>query len=352
MDPDGYIVTCAHVVENARRVQVLLATPLQTNSPGQSWLKSRGKVVEGQILGLDRESDLAVVKISEKKLPFLQLADSDTLKQGQVVLAFGSPLGLANSVTMGILSGIARQMKAEDSMVYLQTDTPINPGNSGGPLVDSNSHIIGINTFILSQSGGSEGVGFAIPSNIVAGVYGQIRKNGKVRRGVIGVNAQTITPLLASTLGLSQDWGVIVSDVTPRSAADFTGIKEGDLVLTVGGKVMENARQFNVNLYRRPIGDNVLIEVLRENAKLPLYVTVVERPDDPERFSELADPIENLVSRLGILAVTIDPKVSEMLPPRRKLNGVVVATMNSRPRESPSTSLRRNAVDKRVLPWR
>lgn len=325
LDSEGYIVTCAHVVENARRVQVLLSTPLQTKAPGQSLLKSKGKELEAQVVGVDRETDLGVVKVMEKGLPSVELADSDTLKQGQVVLAFGAPLGLANSLTMGVVSGVARQLKAEDPMVYVQTDTPINPGNSGGPLVDNNGQVVGINTFILSQSGGSEGVGFAIPSNIVRNVYGQLRKNGRVRRGIIGVYAQTITPLLATSLGLPQEWGAIISDVVPRSAADLAGMKEGDVVLTLDGKVMENARQFNVNLYRRPIGDKVLIEVLRENSKLPLYVTVEERPDDPERIAQLADPVDNLVPKLGILAVGIDPKVSEMLPPRRKLDGVVVA---------------------------
>jgi serine protease Do len=325
LDPGGYIVTCAHVVENARRIQVLLPTPRQTGSPGHSLLKSKGKVVDGQVAGVDRETDVAVVKVAERELPFVELADSDTLRQGQVVLAFGAPLGLENSLTMGVVSGVARQLKAEDPMVYVQTDTPINPGNSGGPLIDSNGHVVGINTFILSQSGGSEGVGFAIPSNIVKSVYEQLRKSGKVRRGVIGVYAQTVTPVLATNLGLPQDWGVIISDVVPRGPADLAGMKEGDLVFTLDGKVMENARQFNVNLYRRPIGDNVLIEVLRENSKLPLYVTVQERPDDPERIAQLADPVDNLVPKLGILAVAIDPKVSEMLPPRRKLNGVVVA---------------------------
>jgi len=325
LDPHGYIVTCAHVVENARRVQILLPTPRQTGSPGQSLLKNRGRILDGQVLGVDRESDLAVVKIAEKDLPYVELADSDELKQGQLVLAFGAPLGLPNSLTMGVVSGVGRQLKAEDPMVYIQTDTPINPGNSGGPLIDSNGRVTGINTFILSQSGGSEGVGFAIPSNIVNNVYGQIKKNGKVRRGVIGVYAQSITPLLASSLDLVQDWGVIISDVVPRGPADRAGMKEGDLVLTLDGKVMENARQFNVNLYRRPIGDNVLIEVRRGNSKFPLNVIVEERPDDSERIAELADPVENLVPKLGIVGVAIDPKVSDMLPPRRKLDGVVVA---------------------------
>src|SRR5215510_1896242 len=121
LDPGGYIVTCAHVVENARRVQVLLPTPRQTGSPGHSLLKSKGKVVDGQVAGVDRETDVAVVKVAEKGLPFVELADSDTLKQGQVVLAFGAPLGLENSLTMGVVSGVARQLKAEDPMVYVQT---------------------------------------------------------------------------------------------------------------------------------------------------------------------------------------------------------------------------------------
>ena len=325
LDSEGYIITNAHVVEGARRVQVLLPTSPESKSPNRSLLKAKGKMLEGRLLGLDRESDLALVKIDGKGFPFVELGDSDGSRQGQVVLAFGAPLGLANSVTMGVVSGVARQLKPEDPMVYIQTDTPINPGNSGGPLVDSNGRVIGISTFILSQSGGSEGVGFAIPSNIVRNVYRQLKKSGRVRRGVIGVYAQTITPLLASSLGLPQDWGVIISDVLPGGPAHQAGIKEGDLVLTLDRKVMENARQFNVNLYRHSVGDNVVAEVLRDNMKLQLDVRVMERADDPDRFAELADPSENLVSKLGILGVSIDPKISQMLLPLRKVNGVVVA---------------------------
>ncbi|PYV44447.1 MAG: peptidase S1 [Acidobacteria bacterium] len=325
VDSEGYIITNAHVVEGAQRVQVLLPTSSESKSPNRSLLKAKGKMLEGQLLGLDRESDLALVKVDRKGLPFVELGDSDGLRQGQVVLAFGAPLGLANSVTMGVVSGVARQLKPEDPMVYIQTDTPINPGSSGGPLVDGNGRVIGINTFILSQSGGSEGIGFAIPSNIVRNVYRQLKQSGKVRRGVIGVYAQTITPLLASCLGLPQDWGVIISDVPPGGPAHRAGIKEGDLVLTLDRKVMENARQFNVNLYRHSVGDNVVVEVLRDNLRLRLDVRVIERADDPDRFAELADPRENLVSKLGILGVAIDPKISQMLLPLRKLNGVVVA---------------------------
>src|SRR5207249_2742526 len=145
--------------------------------------------------------------------------DSDGIKQGQLVLAFGSPLGLENSVSMGIVSAVARQLKPDDRMIYIQTDTPINPGNSGGPLVDASGRVIGINTLIFSRSGGSEGVGFAAPSNIVRAVYEQIRSNGYVHRGEIGVRCQTVTPTLASALGLARDWGVVVSDVLPSSPA-------------------------------------------------------------------------------------------------------------------------------------
>src|SRR6185369_8300448 len=136
-----------------------------------------------QVIGVDRESDLAVIKIEASALPHLSLGDSDTLRQGQLVMAFGNPLGLESSVSMGIVSSVARQLKPDDPMIYVQTDAPINPGNSGGPLIDSEGHVMGINTFILSQSGGSEGIGFAVPSNIVKAVYAQIRKDGHVHRG-------------------------------------------------------------------------------------------------------------------------------------------------------------------------
>src|SRR5205807_7150910 len=176
--------------------------------------------------------------------------------------AFGNPLGLEGSVSLGIVSSTARQIRPDDAMIYIQTDAPINPGNSGGPLVDSEGQVVGINTFILSQSGGSEGIGFAIPSNIVRNVIRQIKKDGHVHRGQIGLYAQTITPALASGLGLPQDWGVLVGDVTPHGPADTAGIKVGDIILSLNGKPMENARQLEVNVYRYPEDEKVSLEVL------------------------------------------------------------------------------------------
>src|SRR5262249_9087274 len=149
---------------------------------------------------------------------------------------------------------VARQLRPDDRMIYVQTDAPINPGNSGGPLVDAAGRVIGINTLIFSQSGGSEGVGFAAPSNIVRAVYEQIRNHGVVHRGEIGVRCQTVTPALSKALSLPRDWGVVVSDVLPNSAAAETGVEVGDLVLSLDRKPMENARQLEVDLYRRTAG--------------------------------------------------------------------------------------------------
>jgi serine protease Do len=197
LDATGYIVTNSHVIEGARRVQVLLPRPAGASV---SILRPRAQAVDAVIVGIDEETDLAVLKVNEKNLPALTLADSDTLRQGQLVFAFGSPLGLENSVSMGIVSAVGRQLELDDPMVYVQTDAPINPGNSGGPLVDTTGKVVGINTLILSQGGGNEGIGFAAPSNIVKTVFEQIKAGGRVRRGTFGVFAQTITPTVATAL--------------------------------------------------------------------------------------------------------------------------------------------------------
>lgn len=324
LDSDGYIVTNAHVVKGARRIQVLLAVLPDERAQWRSILKPRGKLVSARIVGIDSETDLAVLKIEEKGLTFLELGDSDQLRQGQLVVAFGSPFGLGNSVTMGVVSSVARQLRPGDPMIYIQTDASINPGNSGGPLVDTEGRVVGINTFILSQSGGSEGIGFAAPSNIVRNVFRQIRKTGRVRRGQINVQAQTITPVLAAGLGLPQNWGVVLADVFPRGAADAAGLEIGDIVLSLDGKVMENARQFEVNLYRRPVGDVVTLEVLRESERFTKQVRVQERPKDFDRLVDSVVQESSLIARFGILCVDLDARIRKMLPPLRELSGVVV----------------------------
>jgi len=321
LSADGYIVTNGHVVSNAHRVRVRLAVEM----PGHTAMQPSGKMLDARVVGIDRDTDLAVLKIEQTGLQYLRLGDSDSLRQGEIVMAFGNPLGLENSVSMGVVSSVGRQIKPDDTMIYIQTDAPINPGNSGGPLVDADGRVIGINTFILSQSGGSEGLGFAIPSNVVKNAYTQIKAEGHVHRSEIGVFAQSITPPMAVGLRLSQDWGVLLADVTPDGPGDKAGLKIGDIVVSLNGKLMTNARQIDVNLYRYSVGQKVTLEILRQGSKFTFSVPVVQREDDPQRFADMVDPTKNLVPKLGILGITIDRKVAELLPELRNSYGVVVA---------------------------
>jgi serine protease Do len=321
VDAGGYILTNAHVVRGAQRLQVALPSPVT----GRSILATATRTVNAQIVGIDSETDLAVLKVDERNLPALAFADSDELRPGQVVLAFGSPLGLHNSVSLGVVSAVARQLDPESPMIYVQTDASINPGSSGGPLVDLRGRLVGINTLIISQAGGNEGLGFAAPSNIAQAIYEQLKKNGRVRRGDIGVRAQTVTPLLASGLGLPREHGVILSDVLPGSPAAQAGLLPGDLVTMIDEKPMENGRQLQIRLYRHAPGDVVSLDLLRAGMKFKIPVTIVERQDDYNELPVPADPRENLVVRLGILGVNMDQRIAKALPARRS-TGVVVAS--------------------------
>ena len=328
VDSAGYVVTNAHVVAGARSIQVILHTESAVDRPGKSILRSEGKTVGAQLVGLDTETDLAVLKIEANGLAYLDIGDSDELHPGDIVLAFGSPLGLENSVSLGIVSATARQLEPEDPMIYIQTDASINPGNSGGPLVDTYGRLVGINTMIFSQSGGNEGIGFAAPGNIVRTVFENIRDYGYVRRGEIGVHAQTITPTLAEALGLDRNWGVIIGDVFPGSPAETAGLLIGDIVLRIGGKTMENGRQFDVNVYRRNVGDAAVLEILREGQPLTIRVPVVERSDDPDRFVSMVTAEHNLVPELGLLCLEIDSRVRRMMPELRNPEGILVAALS------------------------
>ena len=321
VDPDGYIVTNAHVVRNARRIDVKI---LRSDEKGQ---EPHGHLMPAKLIGQDRQVDIAVVKIEAHNLPTLSFLDSDTLRQGQFVLALGSPLGLQNSLSHGVVSATFRQLDPESPMVYIQTDASINPGNSGGPLLDAEGRVAGINTMIYSQSGGNEGIGFAIPANLAKDVYQRLRKEGRVRRGAIGVIPQTITPTLGEALGLDRDSGVILSDVAPDSAAEAAELQSGDVVLSIDGKPMREARDLALAVFQREPGDQVTMEIQRGKERKSITVAVLERKHQPSQLEDLVSYGAGLVRRLGILAMTVDEKVTAILPDLRRLSGVAVAAV-------------------------
>ncbi|MDG2308229.1 MAG: trypsin-like peptidase domain-containing protein [Candidatus Binatia bacterium] len=325
IDASGYIITNAHVIGGAQKVHVVLPHEHKGKGGKNSIVRPRGQQVEAKLVGLDRETDLALLKVSEKNLPTVKIGDSDKLRTGELVVAIGSPMGLGGSVSLGVVSALGRQRGPEDRMVYIQTDAPINPGHSGGALVDTEGNLVGINTFILSHSGGSEGIGFAAPSNIVKSVYQQLKTNGRVRRGNIGAFPQTITPLLADALGLGRDRGVVLGDVEPGGPAYAAGLQIGDIILSMGGKPMENGRQLEVNVYQHPPGDVIEMEIERAGVKSTEYVSVREREGEPERIAEMVRPEKNLVPGLGILGIELDSEVTKHLPPLRISRGVAVA---------------------------
>lgn len=324
VDPEGYIVTNAHVVSGGRRIEVVLADD-RTDSPIHSLTSARGETVEARVVGVAREVDLALLKVERKKLRAIPLADYDSLRTGQLVFAFGSPEGLRNSVTMGVVSAVARQPDPDHPMVYIQTDAPINRGNSGGPLVNAGGELVGINTFMLSDSGGSEGLGFAIPSAVVNVTVEQLRRYGHLHRGELGLDVQTITPDLARGLGLARNRGLIVSDVAGGGPAERAGLKPEDVIVGVDGAPMDTTVELAFHLYTRGAEDHVRLDVLRGRKQTVVDVPIVERAHDLDRLADRVDPERNLVRQLGILGVAIDGEIGQMLTALRLPFGVIVA---------------------------
>ena len=329
VDPSGYIITNAHVVTNAQQVQVVI--PVATNDSTPAGAQTyRPEVVLATIVGIAPEFDLAVIKIEyAAKLPSLSLANYAELRQGQVVFAFGSPGGLANSVTMGILSATARQTDPDSPMAYIQTDAPINPGNSGGPLVNVNGEVVGVNTFIVSQSGGNEGLGFAIPSAIIKSTYQQIREFGHVHRGEIGLDVQTITPALATSLNLSRTSGLVVSDVFPGGALDSAGVHIQDIITKVDCAPVSGVPYFRFHLMTHAGGEIVHLDVVRGVLPLAFDVRVMRQPHAIDQLAALVDPTKSLVHPLGILGIEIDPRIASALPALRGPNGILVVARSA-----------------------
>jgi serine protease Do len=265
---DGYILTNNHVVENADEVKVAL---------------NDGRELAAKVVGADSKSDVAVLKIEASDLEPLTLADSDKIEVGDLVLAVGNPFAIGQTVTMGIVSATGRVnpglgLDYED---FIQTDAAINPGNSGGALVDADGRLLGINTAILSRSGGNQGIGFAIPSNLARTVMDSLIKNGRVIRGYMGVRLQDLTPNLAKEFGVAANaGGALVTEVTPRSPAERAGIKDGDVITEVNGKPVKDGRHLKLQVAAITPGTKVPLKVLRDGEEKSLEVVLKEFPKD------------------------------------------------------------------------
>ena len=322
VDSNGYIMTNAHVGEGAQRIRVALPLPMG-DSAGQVPLGKR-RILEAKLLGQHKETDLALLKIDEADLPTIPLMTQQSPKVGQLVFAIGSPEGLQNSITMGVVSAVARQADPSKPLTYVQTDAPINPGNSGGPLVDMNGAVVGINTFILSQGGGSEGLGFAIPARVVDFVYRALRKYGHVHRVEIGAASQEITPDLAEALQLPRRWGVIVVDVTSDGPAAAAGLQVQDIILSADDRRIETLASLSAALYLHRLDQVVKLDVQRGKDRKTLYIPAIEHRDHMDELLDAVNPENSLIPHLGVLAVDLTPDLRARLGSLRIPSGVIV----------------------------
>src|SRR5438132_13779988 len=267
IDPNGYIVTNNHVVDRASDIKVYL---------------SNKKEHPAKIIGVDPKTDLAIIKIEATNLPYLKWGNYDELQVGDIVLAVGSPFGLSQTVTLGIISALGRgNVGIADYEDFVQTDAAINPGNSGGALVSMNGELIGINTAIFSRTGGSEGIGFAIPSSIALDIVESLRKTGKVVRGWMGVAIQEITPALAKSFKIPDSRkGVLISDVNENGPSSAAGLKRGDVIIGFDDKDVQNVSQLRNLVARTLVGHDAKVKVLREGKEQLVTVKVGERPPD------------------------------------------------------------------------
>ncbi len=266
VSPDGYIITNNHVVEQADEVRVTL-------------LDKRS--FKAKVIGADPKTDVAVVKIDAKELPTIRWGDSDRLQVGEFVLAIGNPFGLSHTVTMGIISAVGRaNVGIADYEDFIQTDAAINPGNSGGPLVNIRGELIGINTAIFSKSGGYQGIGFAVPANMVRLVMDQLEQKGKVTRGWLGVTIQELTPELSQEFGLKNGNGALVGDVAKGSPADQAGLKRGDIIIEFNGKKVEDVGNLRNMVAQSRVGSTVKISILRSKKEYSFQVVIASLPRD------------------------------------------------------------------------
>ncbi len=311
VSPDGYIVTNNHVVEKADEIKVTLFDK---------------RVLKGRIVGADPKTDVAILRIEANNLPVLPWGDSDKLQVGEFVLAIGSPYGLNNTVTMGIISAVGRaNVGIADYEDFIQTDAAINPGNSGGPLVNITGELIGINTAIFSRTGGYQGIGFAVPSNMVRSVMEQLIQKGKVTRGWIGVTIQELTPELAQQFGLKKTKGALVSDVMKDSPAAKAGIQRGDVIIEFNGKEVKDVSSLRNLVAQSKAGSDITLKLLRAGKELTVQVNIVEMPREVAEVSQEVLPGETQPRVLtGLAVMDLTREIVRQLGFTSEEKGVVV----------------------------
>jgi Do/DeqQ family serine protease len=308
MTADGTILTNHHVVDGAEFLTVTLHD---------------GRQFTGEVVGTDAPTDLAVIRIDAADLPTLPVADSEQVRVGDVVLAVGNPLGIGQTVTMGIISATGRQTGLGGDGTYqdfLQTDAPINRGNSGGALITTTGQLVGINSQIMSPSGGSIGIGFAIPTNMARHVMDQLVETGRVRRGLLGVTVQPITSTLAESLGLSRVGGAIVSSITEDGAADRAGLEPGDVILRVDGHQIDDSNDLRNRISSRAPGTEVTLDVVRDGRERRLRATLAEL----EAEAETAGSRPAGHGELGMTLERLTPELARRLRLSGDREGVVV----------------------------
>jgi serine protease Do len=310
IDEKGYVLTNCHVIEGADEITVKL---------------SDERKYKGKILGKDKETDLAVIQIKSKKrkkFPVAKLGDSDQVKVGQWVLAIGNPFGLERTVTAGIVSATGRVIGASYYDYLIQTDASINRGNSGGPLVNLAGEVIGINTAITSPTGGSVGIGFAVPINIAKDILSDLIEHGKAIRGCLGVGIQNLTPELAEKFGLSEDQkGVVVNDVFKGYPAEKAGFKREDVIIEFDGKKIENKKELSLLVARTRVGKKVKVIVIRNKKKITLTPTIAKMPKDFHRLGGKVLP--RVEEKFGLEVEEITKELAEELD-LKDTQGVVI----------------------------
>jgi serine protease Do len=330
---DGYILTNNHVIDKTDEIKITL---------------SNGKSYDGKLIGTDARTDIAVVKIDEKSLPAIKMANSDKIKVGQWAIAVGNPFSksLSHTVTAGIISGMSRSSVGLDSDVdFLQTDAAINPGNSGGALVDMSGELVGINAAILSRSGGYEGIGFAIPSNTAKSIMDQLIKTGKVVRGFVGVSMQDVDEQMSKALGLKTAKGAVIAQIVEGSPADKAKLQQGDVIIKVNGKEMENSAEIRKQIVPKAPGTSVELTIIRDGKEMNVNVTLAEAPGETATVKETA-PSKKSYERLGINVVTMNKELAGKLN-IPNVPGVLISEIDQ---DGPAfgAGLRQNDVVQRV----